>query len=110
MGVIKNGIFTTENLTVQGEKTVYWHCYDKLGNQSNTLNTLVKIDKTAPNIQSISNYYQILGNQNYLISGYESDAGAAGEWTTSSNDPQLDFINVARYKNIKGVYVELASL
>ena len=109
MGVIKNGIFTTENLTVQGEKTVYWHCYDKLGNQSNTLNTLVKIDKTAPNIQSISNYYQILGNQNYLISGYESDAGAAGEWTTSSNDPQLDFINVARYKNIKGVYVELAS-
>ena len=109
IGTLTNGNFTTENLTIQGEKTVYWRCYDKSGNQSNTLNTAVKIDKSAPNIQSISTYYQILGNVDYVIYGYESDAGADGEWITNSGDPQLDFLDVSRYKNIKGVYLELAS-
>ena len=49
-GTLTNGIYTPTDFSAERDDISYWRCYDKLGNQSNTLTTPVKIDKTKPTV------------------------------------------------------------
>jgi len=67
------------------------------------------IDKYPPSAPKVETIYNIWGSKTYTTANYSATGGLTGTYTTSTNDPQINFADVSSIKNISGAYIELES-